>query len=105
MVRMVQKRLFGELIGWDPETRVLQVRFKKWWETGRYTAATATFGLDPYAIVTSAYRGTLRLSELQIGRRVTVTYVTEPGGHQVAKTLTVSNVRASEVKRITLPGR
>lgn len=103
MVRMVQKRLFGELIGWDPEEKILQVKFKKWWETGRYTEATATFGLDPYAIVTSAYRGTLRLSELQIGRRVTVTYITEPGGHQVAKTLTVSTTHAPVSKPLALP--
>jgi len=87
----MRKRLSGELVGWDPQLRTVQVRFRKWWETGRYTEATATFGLDPYAVVTGAYRGTLRLSALRPGQRVTLTYVTDTGGQPVAKTLSVSN--------------
>ena len=87
---MMQKQLSGELIEWNPKTRLLHIRFRKWWETGRYRDATASFLLDPYAIVTSAYRGTLRLSELIPSQRVTLTYVTGADGHPIAKTVTVS---------------
>ena len=100
---MVQKRLSGELTGWDPDTRILHVRFRKWWETSRYTEASATFGLDPYAIVTSAYRGTLRLSELKAGQRVTLTYVTGTGGHPIAKVLVVSSSRGAMKKQVVAP--
>lgn len=87
---MIQKRLSGEFIGWNPETRVLQIRFRKWWETGQYSEAIAPFVLDPYAIMTSAYCGTLRLSDLAVGQRVTLTYVTGTDGRPIAKALSAS---------------
>lgn len=87
---MMQKKLSGELKEWDPDARLICVRFKKWWETGHYTEATARFVLDSYAIVTSAYCGTMRLSELQKGQQVTVTYSSGRPGYPVAHTLSVS---------------
>jgi len=87
---VMRKQLSGELIGLDPQTRFVRVRFRKWWETGRSTEATATFELDPYALVTSAYRGTLRLSQLNPGQRVTLTYIPGEKGYPLAKALTVS---------------
>ena len=94
LVIVQQKRLSGELIEWDPEMRCLCVKFKKWWEPDQQEAAV-TFVLDPYAIVTSIHRGTLTLSELNIGQRVTVTYVSGMGGHPIAKTLTISKALGS----------
>jgi len=87
---MMQKRLSGQLVHWNPRTQILYLQFRKWWETGRYTEASVPFILDPYALVTSAYRGTVRLSELRVGQRVTVTYITGPSGQPIAKALTVS---------------
>ena len=90
----MQKRLSGELMGWDAQTRRLHVRFRKWWEASRHTEATAAFVVDRYAIVTSAHRETLQLSELQVNQRVTLTYVTGADGQPVAKTLVVSCAHA-----------
>ena len=89
----VQKRLSGELIGWNLETRMVHVRFKKWWETGECAEATASFLLDPYAVVTSTDQGLLRLSEFKLGQRITLFYVTGADGRPVAKTLTLANER------------
>ncbi len=102
VTKMMQKRLSGELVGWDPEAKTLRVRFRKWWETGRYTEATATFTLDPYAMVVSAYHGSLPLSELHASQRVTVTYVTGMGTGPIAKTLTISDTIGAEPAQITV---
>lgn len=90
MNRLIQhKRLSGVLTGWDADSQQLRVTFKKWWEPGR-SEGIASFLLDPYAIVTSTHRGTLTLSALAIGQRVTVTYFRRLDGQPIAKTLVVS---------------
>lgn len=76
----VQKKLSGEIIGWDLQTRMVHVRFRKWWEAEGPADAVAPFLLDPYAIVTSDDHGSLRFSELKVGQQATLLYVTGGDG-------------------------
>ena len=85
---MTAKRLSGELSGFDPSQGRIRVRFTKWWEPD--AQATATFTLDPFAIVRTAQREAIRIAQLKCGQPVRLTYVRDAGGHPIATTVAVA---------------
>ena len=101
---MIQKRLSGQLMRWNPRTQILHLQFRKWWETGRYTKVSVPFVLDPYALVTSAYGGTLGFSELRVGQRLTIRYVTGPSGQPLAKAVVVSETAKGSTRYLGTAG-
>ncbi|PIQ84325.1 MAG: hypothetical protein COV75_02730 [Candidatus Omnitrophica bacterium CG11_big_fil_rev_8_21_14_0_20_63_9] len=72
----------------DRQNRTLRVKqeIKK---EGNRQPLSVVFSLAPNVTVTSSSRGILKLTELRIGQKVLVHYVTESGGKAVANTIAI----------------
>ena len=87
---MTAKGLACEVSELDPSRGRIRVRFTKWWEPDAGAQATATFTLDPFAIVRTAQREAIRIAQLKRGQFVQLTYIRDQGGRPIATTVAVA---------------
>ncbi|MCM8794544.1 MAG: hypothetical protein NC819_01905 [Candidatus Omnitrophica bacterium] len=83
-----EKKLSGEISQWDLNTKGFSISTKRW-EAGKLKDEAVAFSMDPDAKIMDERSRPLKLADLKIGQRVTVHYITEQGGRNVAKSITV----------------
>ncbi len=83
-----EKKLSGEISQWDLNTKSFSISYKRW-EAGKQKDEAVAFSLDPNAKVMDERLRPLKLADLKTGQRATVHYITEQGGRNVAKSITV----------------
>jgi hypothetical protein len=83
------ERILEGIVEWiDRQNRALRVKqeIKK---GGNVQSQSISFTLAPNVSVTSSSRGMLKLTEVKVGQKVLMHYVTESGGKSVAHTIAI----------------